>query len=392
MSKKYRAQLSHDYYDVLLLVTATVTTQLHGSVHKRNPVREYFDCFVGEKQFQLGLVNVILKMMGLFDAAVGALVGESGCDIEVTGPLTGNYLATAGKGGALKIFTSDDYQPVATIQCQDDQIICFSFSPDGALLVAGSTSFKVRVWDFGGNRLLMTGKHSNRVVSVAFSRTGDRVVSRSIGGSLMVWDAQTGQRLVRINEEFRQVCPVLFSNDGERILTSVTGSPQNQYGQDICVWNSRTGEPITRLQAHRGYIHSIVKSEETDLIASASCDNGIIYLWDLGTGGTESTRELKTSTLVNISLSQDGTILVGGRRDSIITLWNTGSGEVVNQVTGFRGLSWMCMNPSGTQIACGADDKVHVIDIASESEVMTISYVVPYHMIVYSCPQTNILM
>jgi hypothetical protein len=38
--------------------------------------------------------------MGPFDFADGAFVGESGSDIEVTGPLTGNYLATAGKGGA----------------------------------------------------------------------------------------------------------------------------------------------------------------------------------------------------------------------------------------------------------------------------------------------------
>jgi hypothetical protein len=65
--------------------------------------------------------------------------------------------------------------------------------------------FTDAVWqDFGGNRLLMTGRHSSRVVSAV-------IVRRSHGFKFYCKFPATNQ--------FSQICPVLFSNDdGESIL------------------------------------------------------------------------------------------------------------------------------------------------------------------------------
>src|SRR5207244_2418061 len=77
------------------------------------------------------------------------------------------------------------------------QINSVAFSPDGTLVVSGSSDETVRVWDSQtGDSVLSPLKwHTGRVNSVAFSPDGTRIVSGAYDNTIVMWDARIGAAL-----------------------------------------------------------------------------------------------------------------------------------------------------------------------------------------------------
>ena len=61
--------------------------------------------------------------------------------------------------------------------------------------------------------------HSSEVFGVSFSRDGTRIATGSEDGTARVWDAATGEELVRLSGHDGLVALVDFSPDGTRLLT-----------------------------------------------------------------------------------------------------------------------------------------------------------------------------
>src|SRR5205823_1417065 len=81
---------------------------------------------------------------------------------------------------------------------------CIAFSPDGQRLAAGCFNGTVIVWDAVSGQLQcsLTGQtadpgHTAIVNSVAFSPDGRRLVSGSRDQTVRVWDVTSGKQLIR---------------------------------------------------------------------------------------------------------------------------------------------------------------------------------------------------
>ncbi|KAF1358639.1 WD40 repeat-like protein, partial [Lizonia empirigonia] len=78
----------------------------------------------------------------------------------------------------------------------------------------------VRVWEAKTGQLLHALQgHTNRVNSVAFSPTGDRLASASDDKTVWVWDAKTGRPLHTF-EDTPWIESVAFSSDGSCLETN----------------------------------------------------------------------------------------------------------------------------------------------------------------------------
>jgi WD40 repeat protein len=67
------------------------------------------------------------------------------------------------------------------------------FSPNGNLLVSGSSDSKIIVWNFETGDVIKTfSGHEKRVNSVAYSKNGKYIASGSDDKSVKLWNAETG--------------------------------------------------------------------------------------------------------------------------------------------------------------------------------------------------------
>ena len=58
---------------------------------------------------------------------------------------------------------------------------------------------------------------------VAFSPDSRRIVCGSLGGTLKLWDAETGQETLTLKGHLRDIRTVAFSPDGRRIVSGGRG-------------------------------------------------------------------------------------------------------------------------------------------------------------------------
>ena len=75
-----------------------------------------------------------------------------------------------------------------------DGVTCVAFSPDGKRIVSGSYDKTARVWDAQtGQQLLKLEGHTARVLSVAFSPDGKRIFAWDVQDKALAWSAADGK-------------------------------------------------------------------------------------------------------------------------------------------------------------------------------------------------------
>ena len=146
-----------------------------------------------------------------------------------------------------------------------------AFTPDGQRIVTGSLGSKevTRVWDVETGQELLTIPIDSESLSV--SPDGSRVatVNRFSG---QVWDLASGEMLVEFTE-CSGLTSVAYSPDGRLIAG---GSGLNA----VCVWDAETGELLLKLSGHSDRVGSVAFSPDGRALVSAGWDN-TVRVWVL---------------------------------------------------------------------------------------------------------------
>ena len=84
--------------------------------------------------------------------------------------------------------------------------------------VEGSSGLAL-VREVGTSKSILLKGHTERISSIQFDRSGDRVVTVSWGGTARIWDRSSGNELVRLVEPKGRMSTTGFSPNGQWVAT-----------------------------------------------------------------------------------------------------------------------------------------------------------------------------
>jgi WD40 repeat protein len=168
----------------------------------------------------------------------------------------------------------------------------------------------VRVWDVAARRQLRKFPVSARVLSLAFSPDGRRVLAAGFSATVDAWDVASGEKALSI--PVGSAGPATFTPDGSAIV-AVTN------GVGLSVSDARTGQEMFSIPLGPG--RGALSAHEGGRVATAGTDGfaRIFELWDR--------RELHALSLglspaYSVAFSPDGRTLAVGYSTHIVRLWD----------------------------------------------------------------------
>jgi len=225
----------------------------------------------------------------------------------------------APRAGTVSLFDLATLEDIEQIAALGDDIEVVAYSPNGALLVSGSNSGKIRVWSCVERRLLKElDGHKEQISLLRFRADGTRMLSLDATGKVIWWNVSTWQadpvgELPAKPNDYRW--PVDVSPDG-RLL--VFGTVRG----DVCWLNAETGE----LLATRGgdqLTNQVAFSGDGSHLASTSV-YGTVTLWDPPSFTKVASFKAHLLSAKGVAFSRDGSRLAtgGGATRDAIKLWD----------------------------------------------------------------------
>jgi predicted dienelactone hydrolase len=225
--------------------------------------------------------------------------------------------------------TPDNVDQIEQLTEFEQSTVCTAtFSPNGELL-ASSGSGTVSLWDITDPAVINTLSVGNRSVrSLAFSADGTLVAATSTGNCgdtrVGVWDVATGELLLEQLDDFEHMATGVAISPDSSMVAAGTGCVFDVPGSAfVKVWDIASGILLLDIPLP-SFVMDVAISPDGTLLAAAAGD-GIIRLWELGTGTLHSELHVHSGIVSSIAFSPDGTRLVSGGADT--RLWDVASGE-----------------------------------------------------------------
>ncbi|MCB0020789.1 MAG: PD40 domain-containing protein, partial [Anaerolineales bacterium] len=189
-------------------------------------------------------------LVRLWDISSGklemVLIGHQKEVVEVDWSADGRRIATLSIDGHVRLWNARNgsllYELPGSFSVGISKKIGFGFSPDGNHLVTNH-EHELIIWDVSDDNLYLLG-HAEFIRDGQWSPDGRKIVTSSHDGTTRIWDAATGDELVRIaNEGFSLWLG--WSPDSKYVVTTEGGGPAK-------VWDVTTGELLLVLPGPEG--------------------------------------------------------------------------------------------------------------------------------------------
>jgi len=163
--------------------------------------------------------------------------------------------------------------------------------------LSGSHDKTICLWDvFTAKELRQFRGHAAKVLSVAFSPNGRRVLSSSADKTIQLWYCQSGQEIRQFVGHTGAISQALFSPAGRWILSASAN-------RTIRLWDVETGNENRRLQENGPPVNRIALSPDGGRALSAHDDG--LRCWKLQTG-QESRRIAQFGGFGDVAFVPDG--------------------------------------------------------------------------------------
>jgi polar amino acid transport system permease protein len=225
----------------------------------------------------------------------GAGSGQAERVLEVPGgkPLrgaslaaNGATLATLGEDGVVNIWDVATGQVLRSIGPHEKARRVVTLSPDGARVAAGDGA-NIQIWDARSGEPVgrLEGYwedeatqeewlgHKGEVTALAFSPDGELLVSGSTDKTILFWDPESGRVIGSGEGHYASITRLVFNQEGNSVLS---GSADNK----AKTWRVPGGKVSATFIGHLGTVKGVAYGSDAATILSAG-DDGTVRLWDV---------------------------------------------------------------------------------------------------------------
>ena len=208
--------------------------------------------------------------------------------------------------------------------------------------------------------------HESEVMCLAFSKSGQRLLSGSTDGTLRLWHVET-QECAHVFRGHKKSVTWCALHEPDRTALSTSAD------MEVRVWDASTGSPLRVLTGHKDVINSAAVIPHTlhgPLLATAANDV-TVRVWALSpSAGAEPMHTLKEHTgevmqCAYVALPSGAGRLVSCSWDKTLKVWQTDVfGAAIGTLKGHQGaVTSFAPSADGRQIASASTDgKVRIWD------------------------------
>ena len=221
------------------------------------------------------------------------------------------------------------------------------FSRDGKRVLTAGRDGQVLVWNVDtGEKILGPLKHQSVISQASFIANDEMILTATFNGDgARMWDARTGE--LRRFFEHKGLRRTTLSHNGKWLLT--WGGLDGQ----IKLWDAATAE-LAAPRVRHGYVTRMaVFSPDDERFATASTDRTVL-LWDRATIQPLFPPFQQGGEVRSLAFNQTGTRLFAGNWEQEIKVWDTATGTQGLPSLPHKGLSTeaaLLLSPDGRWLA-----------------------------------------
>jgi WD40 repeat protein/serine/threonine protein kinase len=215
---------------------------------------------------------------------------------------------------------------------------------------------------YGTGRL----KHWGPVRAVAFSPDNRKLATAGKDGVIWVWNTQTGEPIVRLQDIERHYEAVGFTSDGSGLVSFGEAGFRTW---DVATWEMRSAIRLDRTE-FAGHWDSawVAFSPDARLLVAAAKANGVV-VYESQTGNLQHSLRGHPSAVNCVAFSGDGRLVASGDDTGTALLWDAASGELRKRVEAGHGRIWsVALNPDGDLLGVGHSDGTIALASLEEGE------------------------
>jgi len=176
------------------------------------------------------------------------------------------------------------------------------FNSNEELVVAGSFSGALKIWDLEGAKSLrtLTG-HKAGIKSLDFHPYGNYIASGSADCNVKLWDVRRKGCIYTYKSHTDAVNCLRFTPDGNWIASA---SADNT----VKIWDLTAGKLLSELKEHNGSVN-IVEFHPSDLLLASGSSDRTVKFWDLETFKCISSSDVDRNPIRSIHFHPDGSCM-----------------------------------------------------------------------------------
>ena len=256
-----------------------------------------------------------LRASAANDTAV-VLVGHT--DFVNTGSYSndGKLVVTASDDGTAIVWNAQSGERLQTYVGHLDDVMYACFSPDDKQLLTSSFDGTAAMWDVASGRQLFVMRNTTTAYAMnrsSFSRDGVLVATACWDGTAQIWNAYTGQAIKALRGHTDVVCSSFFHPRGDKIITaSLDGS--------VIVWDIQSVAAVKKITLPAASDWAVWNPAGDRIIAA--CRDGNAYVFDAQTYEMIGVLSFHKSWVWSVEYSMDGRYIITGGRDGAVAIWD----------------------------------------------------------------------